>query len=56
LSKDKRRSADNNAHKPKRRPYEIVHEDPYLLVVNKAAGILTVPIPGKRSRNVQELL
>ena len=38
------------------RPYRIVHEDPHLLVADKDAGILTVPIPGKRSRNLKELL
>lgn len=44
--------------RPKRspRPFRIVHEDSHILVLDKDAGILTVPIPGKRSRNLQELL
>ncbi|HSH69306.1 MAG TPA: RluA family pseudouridine synthase [Deferrisomatales bacterium] len=38
------------------RPYRIVHEDRHLLVIDKDPGVLSVPIPGKRSRNLQELL
>lgn len=37
-------------------PFRIVHEDPHLLVADKDPGVLTVPIPGKRSRNLKELL
>lgn len=37
-------------------PFRIVFEDPYLLVADKDAGILTVPLPEKRSRNLKELL
>lgn len=46
-------------HRPSqksRRPFRLIHEDPHFLVVDKDAGILTVPIPGKQSRNLQELL
>jgi 23S rRNA pseudouridine1911/1915/1917 synthase len=38
------------------RPFRIVFEDVHLIVADKDAGILTVPIPGKRSRNLKELL
>ncbi len=45
--------------RPRRRsrgPFRIVFEDPHLLVAAKPAGLLTVPIPGKRSRNLKDLL
>jgi 23S rRNA pseudouridine1911/1915/1917 synthase len=38
------------------RSFRIVHEDPDLLVIDKDSGILTVPLPGKWSRNLKELL
>jgi len=38
------------------RPYRIVYEDVHILVVDKDAGILAVPIAGKQSRNIKELL
>ncbi len=38
------------------RPFRIIYEDQHLLVVDKSAGILTVPIPGKSSRNLKDLL
>lgn len=44
------------AHRPPPRPYRIVYEDRHLLVADKDPGVLTVPIPGKRSRNLKELL
>jgi 23S rRNA pseudouridine1911/1915/1917 synthase len=40
----------------KQRPFIVVYEDADLLVANKAPGILTVPIPGKSSKNLKELL
>lgn len=44
------------AHRPRPRWFRIVHEDGDLLVADKNAGILTVPIPGSRSRNLKDLL
>ncbi|MDG5766829.1 RNA pseudouridine synthase [Balneolales bacterium ANBcel1] len=35
---------------------EILYEDKHLIAVNKPAGILTVPIPGMKSANLQERL
>ncbi|MEX0680773.1 MAG: RluA family pseudouridine synthase [Balneolales bacterium] len=35
---------------------EVIFEDAYLIAVNKPAGVLTVPIPGMRSANLQECL
>ncbi|MHB8766622.1 MAG: RluA family pseudouridine synthase, partial [Deferrisomatales bacterium] len=49
----------NPAAKPRRdrqRPFRIVHEDSHLLVADKDPGILTVPLPGKQSRNLKALL
>jgi 23S rRNA pseudouridine1911/1915/1917 synthase len=37
-------------------PFTIIHEDRDILVANKKAGILTVPIPGKSSRNLEEII
>lgn len=42
--------------KGRRRPFRIVYEDVHLVVADKDAGILTVPIPGKQSRNLKQLL
>ncbi|MDW7710027.1 MAG: RluA family pseudouridine synthase [Deferrisomatales bacterium] len=42
--------------KARQRPFRIVNEDVHLIVADKDAGILTVPIPGKRSRNLKDLL
>lgn len=46
--------------KPRRRsrqsPFRIVQEDVHLLVADKDPGVLTVPIPGKHSRNLKDLL
>ena len=42
--------------RPKARSFRIVHEDQRLLVVDKNAGILTVPIPEKRSPNLKDFL
>ncbi len=39
-----------------RRGFRIVFEDPHLIVVDKPAGLLAVPLPGKRSKNVKEML
>ncbi len=36
--------------------FRIVHEDAQLLVADKMPGVLTVPIPGKHSRNLKDLL
>ncbi len=49
-------SRDSRPRRPRRGPFRIVFEDTHLLVVDKPAGLLTVPIPGKRSRNLKELL
>ncbi|GAB4272919.1 MAG: hypothetical protein Kow0092_28120 [Deferrisomatales bacterium] len=38
------------------RPFRVVFEDVHLLVADKDPGILTVPLPGKRSRNLKDLL
>lgn len=47
-------------HKKSRRrhtgPFRIVHEDQDIVVVHKDAGLLTVPIPKSRARNLKELL
>jgi 23S rRNA pseudouridine1911/1915/1917 synthase len=40
----------------KLRPFNVVYEDADLIVASKAPGILTVPIPGKSSKNLKELL
>ncbi len=40
----------------RKKPFQIVFEDAHLLVADKAAGILTVPIPEKHSRNLKLLL
>jgi 23S rRNA pseudouridine1911/1915/1917 synthase len=49
-------SRPSTARRQGPRPYRIVHEDRHLLVADKDPGVLTVPIPGKHSRNLQELL
>ncbi len=41
---------------PRPQRFRIVYEDPHLLVVDKPAGLLTVPVPGTRARNLQDLL
>lgn len=49
----------NPEEKPPRtrqRPFRVVFEDVHLLVADKNAGILTVPIPGKHSRNLKDIL
>lgn len=38
------------------KPFKIVYEDAHLIVADKSAGILTVPIPGMKSKNLKELL
>lgn len=47
-------------HKKSRRrhtgPFRIVHEDQDIVVVDKDAGLLTVPIPKSKARNLKELL
>ncbi len=35
---------------------EIIHEDSHVIAVNKPAGILTVPITGMKSHNLQDAL
>lgn len=42
--------------RPGMRPFRIVHEDADVVVVDKKAGLLTVPIPGSRARNLKDLL
>lgn len=37
-------------------PFRIVYEDAHLLVADKTPGVLSVPIPGKHSRNLKDLL
>lgn len=37
-------------------PYQIIHEDRDIIVVNKPAGLLTVPIPKSKAVNLFELL
>ncbi len=49
-------SPQTRPRRNRRGPFRIVYEDRHLLVVDKPAGLLTVPIPGKRSRNLKELL
>jgi 23S rRNA pseudouridine1911/1915/1917 synthase len=39
-----------------RRPYRIVFEDRHMLVADKDPGVLSVPIPNKRSPNLKDLL
>jgi len=46
----------NRPRKARRAPFRVVHEDVSLLVADKAPGILTVPIPGKHSRNLKDVL
>lgn len=47
-------------HKTSRRrhtgPFRIIHEDGDVVVVDKDAGLLTVPIPKSKARNLKELL
>ena len=47
-------------HKKSRRrhtgPFRIVHEDQDIVVVDKDAGLLTVPIPKSKARNLKALL
>lgn len=47
-------------HKKSRRqhtgPFQIVHEDEDIVVVDKEPGLLTVPIPKSKARNLKELL
>lgn len=38
------------------KPFKIVYEDAHIIVADKSAGILTVPIPGMKSKNLKELL
>ena len=38
------------------RPVPIVHRDDDLVIVDKPAGVLTVPAPGRRSRTVVDLV
>lgn len=47
---------DRPARRTAPRPYRIVFEDADLIVADKDPGILTVPIPGKSSRNLKDLL
>lgn len=42
--------------RPGMRPFRIVHEDTDLVVVDKKAGLLTVPIPESKARNLKDLL
>jgi 23S rRNA pseudouridine1911/1915/1917 synthase len=37
-------------------PYHIIHEDRHIIVVNKPAGLLTVPIPKSKAVNLFDLL
>jgi 23S rRNA pseudouridine1911/1915/1917 synthase len=37
-------------------PFRIIHEDEDIVVVDKDAGLLTVPIPKSKARNLKELL
>jgi 23S rRNA pseudouridine1911/1915/1917 synthase len=37
-------------------PFRIVHEDGDIVVVDKEAGLLTVPIPKSKARNLKDLL
>ncbi len=50
--KKKKRYVTLNA----RQRSEILYEDTQLIAVNKPAGILTVPIPGMKSANLQDAL
>jgi 23S rRNA pseudouridine1911/1915/1917 synthase len=47
-------------HKKSRRrhtgPFRIIHEDEDIVVVDKDAGLLTVPIPKSKARNLKQLL
>lgn len=54
--KDKAKAPRQSKKHPQRNAFGVVFEDQHLLVADKPAGILTVPIPGKNSRNLQELL
>ena len=48
--------SDRRSRRSRANPFRVVHEDAQLLVADKDPGILTVPLPGKRSRNLKELL
>jgi 23S rRNA pseudouridine1911/1915/1917 synthase len=37
-------------------PFGVLHNDPYLIVVNKPAGLLTVPTPSRESTTLQSQL
>ncbi len=52
----KKRGRPANRTGKNQRPFNIVFEDSHLIVVDKQAGLLTVPIPDKHSRNLKELL
>lgn len=46
-----------NRRRPRRQePYRIVFEDGHLLVADKDAGTLSVPIPGSKARNLKAML
>lgn len=38
------------------KPFRVVYEDAHIIVADKSAGILSVPIPGINSRNLKDLL
>jgi len=48
--------SDRRSRRSRANPFRVVHEDAQLLVADKDPGILTVPLPGKRSRNLKDLL
>ena len=50
------KTQDIRPRKGRHAPFRVVYEDIHLLVADKAPGILTVPIPGKQSRNLKDIL
>lgn len=45
-----------NPHELKSKYVELLYEDPFIIVVRKATGIVSVPIPGTRELSVKSIL
>jgi len=56
VSQEKSAKERGGPKKSSRSYFTIIHQDSDLIVADKRAGVLTVPIPGKQSRNLQEML
>jgi len=56
LSQEKKAGARVRSKNSSRSYFTIIHQDADIIVADKRAGVLTVPIPGKQSRNLQDML